>query len=290
MESIVIGGIKLVATETVKELIKSCINSYIRPNFDKNYKNTELENSFNLIEEYIQEYMERSCENAITINTIVFKNQQKSINELYVPLTIKKVDLLHSNYIEEIYIDKYIEGVMSKYKKILLVDNAGMGKSTILKYLYLSIIMEKKGIPVLIELRRLDKNTSIVDYIMNEMNGINKYFSKEHIIQLVEAGHFIFLFDGYDEIMQESKEEITKILQEFIKQCRKNYFIITSRDENELNSFGDFQRFDIKSLSKEESYNLIRKYDDNGELSKELIEKLENREELKIVLEFLKTR
>lgn len=55
-----------------------------------------------------------------------------------------------------------------------------------------------------------------------------------------------------------------------------NKFILTSRPEEELAGLGNFQEFRIKELKKEESYELLRKYDNQGNISKLLINKLKS--------------
>lgn len=287
MEALISAGVALVATESVKELIKNSIGTYIKPKLEKSYRNKEEESHLIKVEDYIKDYLERSYKNAEIMNTIVFKNQQKKVDDLYIPLTLVKSDSMYKNKNEEIYIDKYKENLIDDYKKVLLVDSAGMGKSTIIKYLYLCTIRENKGIPVLIELRKLEKNVSIIEFIIKEINGVRQYLKEEDILNLIEGGDFIFFFDGYDEITQESKRDVTNNLQEFISKNSNNLFVISSRDENELNCFGDFQRFDIKSLTTKEAYELIGKYDNYGELSNELIEKLKTEDNLKIIKEFL---
>ena len=287
MEALINTGIALIATETVKELIKNSISTYIKPKLEKSYKNNELDRDLIKVEEYIQDYLKTSYENAEIMNTIVFKNEQIKIDDLYIPLTLVKSDSMYKKRSEKIYIDKYKEDLINKYKKVLIVDSAGMGKSTLMKYLYLCTIKENKGIPILIELRKLEKNVSIIDFILKEINGFKKYIKEEHILSLMEEGDFIFFFDGYDEITKEFKTDVTNNLQEFISKNSKNLFVMSSRDENELNCFGDFQRFDINSLTEEEAYKLIAKYDNYGEISNRLIKDLKTDDNLKIIKEFL---
>ncbi|HAT4125257.1 TPA: hypothetical protein I9Z60_001610 [Clostridium perfringens] len=287
METIIQKGVVLVGTTFIGETIKSVVKNYISPILEKHYKNLSKEKERELIEENIIEYLERSYKNNEYINTIVFKNQQKKLEDLYIPLTVVKHIENRAAEKPSIVIDKYDNGFLPLYKNILLVDSAGMGKSTIMKYLYLSSIKEEKGIPILIELRKLEPNTSIVDFIVREINGINGVCSREVILELIKGGDFIFFFDGYDEINLENKTRVTENIQDFISKAYNNNFIISSREEVELNSFGGFQRFDIKSLTKEEAYGLIKKYDNNGELSKELINTIENEENLVILKEFL---
>lgn len=270
-------------TESIKELVKQCIT----PQLKKIYANSCKEAESIDIEIKIEDYLERTYKNNSIMSTIVFKNQQKKIDDLYIPLTVKISSENKKNVNNEIYVDRYHEDFLPLYNKVLLVDNAGMGKSTLMKFLYLSIIREQKGIPILIELRKLEKDTSIIDFIINDINGISGNCNKEILLELIERGDFIYFFDGYDEINPDIKNKVTENLQDFINKAYKSKFIISSREEVELNSFGDFQRFDIKSLTKKEAYKLIEKYDDNGELYNQLIEKLEEEDNLKILKEFL---
>lgn len=136
-------------------------------------------------------------------------------------------------------------------------------------------------------MRKLEKDSQIIEFIKNEMNSINADFDIPNIIELIKGGDFIFFLDGYDEIIASDKEKITEHIQDFISKTSNNKFIISSREENELSCFGDFQRFDIKPLSKKEAYNLIKKYGNDGEKSNKLIEKLKSEENFKMLKEFL---
>lgn len=276
----------MVGPTVVSGLVQTVIDTHIKPRLEEFYYDKKKDKKPYLISDKFDEYITRTYNNNLYMNTIVFKNQQKKIYDLYIPLIVSKSHTENDDN-HDVVIDKYKDDFIPFYKKVLLVDNAGMGKSTILKFLYLQSIIENKGVPIFIELRKLGKNTSIIDFIMDEINGLSEYFNKEEILSLIEGGDFIFFFDGYDEINNDNKKEVTDNLQNFISKTSQNEFIISSRDEAYLGCFSDFQRFDIKPLIKEKSYDLIRKYDKNGTLSKELIERLENDSSLTIIDEFL---
>ncbi|HFL3863133.1 TPA: NACHT domain-containing NTPase [Clostridioides difficile] len=274
------------ADKMIEDLVKTHLRNRAKGFFEKQKDKKELE----LIENKLSEYMIRSYKNHIYMNTIVFGNQQKTIDDLYIPLKVLKKDRILSKGENncDILINSYKEEFLPNYQKIVLIDNAGMGKSTIAKYLYLSAITENKGIPIFIELRKLSSEEDIIDFIMNEINGISECFDKDKVLKLIERGGFIFFFDGYDEINKANKMKITNSLQNFISKTGNNTFLITSREENELVSFGDFQSFYIKPLKKEEAYNLIKKYSDNDEeVSKMLITKIEEDKNFEIIKEFL---
>lgn len=277
--------IVLAGSTVGKKLIETLIETHLKPKLQSYYQDNK---KIKYVNEKFNEYISRAYSNNSYMKTIVFKNQQKRINDLYIPLTISKSVSKDERGNHEIYMDKYKNEFIPTYKKVLLVDNAGMGKSTLLKFLYLQSIIDNKGIPIFIELRKLGKDVTIIDFIINEINGLKEYFTKEQILNLIEEGDFIFFFDGYDEITNENKKLVTDEIQDFISKTYQNKFIISSRDEIALGCFSDFQRFDIMPLTKEQSYDLIIKYDNNGELSKELINKLETDSNLKIIKEFLK--
>jgi hypothetical protein len=174
----------------------------------------------------------------------------------------------------EILIDGYKDSFIPTYDKVLIRDTAGMGKSTVMKYLFLSCVQSNKGIPIFIELRKLKSGQSVVSYIYDELNPIDDEFDKDFILRLIKDGGFIFFFDGYDEIPFNQREKVTNDLQDFISKAGNNQFILTSRPDSSLASFTDFQMFNIQPLKREEAFTLLRKYDNGGELSSEIISRL----------------
>lgn len=240
------------------------------------------------IETTFENYLERSYELNSIMNTLALKDQQMKIDDLYIPLSVNYSSYEDGiRYEGVIKINCYDNRLLPKYKKVLLVDNAGTGKSTIEKYLFLKAIEENKGIPVFIELRKLSKDGAIIDYIINEINGIDEYLDKEDIYKMINDGDFIFFFDGYDEINSEYIKEVNNELVEFISKANKNYFMLSSRDEKGLNSFGNFQRFNVIPLKKEEAFNLLRKYDIDSNISEILIEELNKKENFDVIHDFL---
>ena len=57
---------------------------------------------------------------------------------------------------------------------------------------------------------------------------------------------------------------------------------------DDLNALGQFKCVNIESLTKNEAYRLIEKYDNDGDISKKLIKRLEEDSSMKVLNEFLK--
>jgi predicted NACHT family NTPase len=152
-----------------------------------------------------------------------------------------------------------------------------MGKSTLLSFLFLSIINENKGYPVIVNLRRLSESNPVLNEIKKELNLIDRELNEDVLRYLISHGVFIFLFDGFDEIVDDEKEAVVLNLSEFIKKSSANRFIITSRPDKDINSFA-FSRYKINPLSFSQAKKLFDNYDqfDKKEISKNLIVELEN--------------
>lgn len=227
------------------------------------------------------EYLQRSYDAQSYITTVVFQNQRQLLEDLYLPITVEAVS---KN--TRFRIDSYREDFIPKYERVLLIDTAGMGKSTVLKYLFLQCIKQNAGIPVFIELRHLSSERSILDLMYEELVPIEGELDRDLILQFLRRGDFVFFLDGYDEIALNDRSPVTRALQSFISKASNNRFILSSRPEPAIATFADFQQFTVRPLEIKEAFSLIRKYGDDGDTANRLIAKLKG-ETLRSVHEFL---
>ena len=273
-----------IGTKALSTLVTSVASTWLKPKLDELKKTMEDMRPLlpSQINNAYQTYLKKSYKKQVYINTIVFQNQQKTLNDIYIPLTIS-----NKNRTDKYLIDVYDETILEKYKKIIIIDSAGMGKSTIMKKMFTSSIETNKGIPVFIELRKLKPGLAILDLICEELSTNKDKIDKNLFEKLIKRGDFIFFLDGYDEVQTEERVSITSALQKFISDNDNNYFILTSRPESALASFSDFQAFDIEPLSIKQAYSLLGKYDKDGETSKALKAKLDTDSTLGGIKEFL---
>ena len=213
------------------------------------------------------------------VNALALPNSQFKLKDVYIAQTLEKDNRFEKEK-DTTKIDQLPVELIKKYKKILIKDTAGMGKSTIMKYMYINLIdnnFKDFGIPIYIELNRLNKDYTILKKIQEELNPISNKFDNDLLLHLFKTGSFIFFLDGYDEISIAARDEVTKDIQNFINNAgSNNYYILTSRPEERLASFGDFQSFNIKPLIKKEAYELLEKYDISSQkcVSAEIIKEL----------------
>ena len=234
------------------------------------------------IGKHFSEYLKRTYEKNSILNTLVYRNQQKLLRDLYIPLTLVPDGVEKPTSNDMVKIDGYPRSLIEEYRRVLITDTAGMGKSTLTKVMFLSAIDKEEGIPIYIELRKLSKKHPLIEEIRDQLDSLTKEFDDTLMLAFFRKGGFIFFFDGFDEINLADRKEVTEDMKLFIEKAPNNYFFLTSRFEQALAGFGDFRAMRIQPLKKNEAYSLLRKYDAEGETSARLIERLKSGEYDKI--------
>ncbi|EHM2229270.1 hypothetical protein WDS27_000018 [Salmonella bongori] len=202
----------------------------------------------------MSEFLAKTKAQCSIINSLAFPNVLKKINDIYVPLTLSTLDSTDEN---EYLVDRG-DKFLKHFKNILIIDNAGMGKSTLMKKIVIDTIDHSEYIPIYIELRTLT-DSPIIEQI-NKLIGfdnVNDNYSLKKI-------PFIYFFDGVDEIPFDIKNDLIKRIKSFSDEMVDSKIIITSRPDQSLLELHSFNRFRIKPLNIEQSYNLIRLYDVNS--------------------------
>lgn len=272
-----------IITAATIQMIKSLVEKIISPKFEEFLKFWKIKSKELLDnhEDFCKQYFLRAYEKYSCVNTLVFHNSQRFIKDVYVTQSLVKMNWYGSDS-ETTVIDRFPKGLVKEYKKVLITDTAGMGKSTIMKRMFIDLIdsgLDGAGIPIYIELNRLNKSRTILQEIQDNLNSLDKEFDKRLLLRFIQTGGFVFFLDGYDEIPIADRGEVTQDIQTFISKAgADNYFILTSRPDNCLTSFGDFQSFNIRPLTEKDAYKLLTKYDlsKNKELSGSLIKLLKS--------------
>ena len=244
----------------VANLILPIIKDILAPKIENIFKsNKKLAIKPENISLSFEEYLKQRYEKYIILDTLVFPNKQTLLKELYEPLTLVRRTINDKKL--EIKIDRYPKKLLAEHYRIIIEDTAGMGKSTLIKKIFLSIIEEKEGIPIIIELRKINLHNTILNEILLQITPMGEQINTDILLSLISEGEFIFMFDGYDEIPILNRDFAINELHNFIEKANNNYFIITSRPEDSLVSFGDFQKFNVRPLLKNEAFSLIKRYD-----------------------------
>lgn len=265
---------EIIISEAVKTTVSEVIDRIIAPKIKQFSERIGLTYEKLLIPkgEHFTEYLNRSYKKHSIVNTLVLRNRQMLLKDIYQPLTL--IINRNGHQKDEYKIEGYPKNLLDQYRCLLITDTAGMGKSTIMKRMFLDVIENGYGIPIFIDLRRLSEKKNIIDEIQEQINALSKKFDTQLLLEFLQMGDFIFFFDGFDEIATINLECVISDLKSFVSKVGDCRFVLTSRPESALSCFGEFQQCSIRPLLKKEAYELLRKYDEQGEMSRLLIEKL----------------
>jgi len=141
--------------------------------------------------------------------------------------------------------------ITTKKKKIVLLSDAGYGKSTELKTITYKLIEEENQdfIPILIELDTY-VDGELIDYVRNKIGD------ESQSLLDYDKSKLIFLFDEFDQVFNKGKA--ARRIRSFIEKFNESTFIIACRTNFYFGQFEDFNIFvllpfypvDIKKYSR----------------------------------------
>ncbi|MGB4853156.1 MAG: NACHT domain-containing protein, partial [Ignavibacteria bacterium] len=207
-----------------KEILETVVTSFVGELFNQTAKlfegtGDELKQFLN---RGLKRYLEKQRDKYSHIKTLLKGNTPVYLYDIYYHLRLTNR--------KEVIETKSINTVFSKSNYITIIGDAGSGKSTLVKHLFLNSILEKSGIPILVELRYLnDYKNSFEDYIYEKIFE-NKLSQNSNILErLLTAGKFVFFLDGFDELNSDIKPSVIISLNSFINSYDQNKFILTTR-------------------------------------------------------------
>lgn len=172
-----------------------------------------------------------------------------------------------------------MEPLLEISKHLVIEGTGGIGKSMLLRYLFLKTAMDGDYIPVLLTLRKINKQASdkinifqLIDICMAEFKG---RLPREQFEYSLDRGKYLFLLDGLDEVKQELAVPTIKAIQGFCAKYPDNPCFITSRPRQNLMPLETFKVVKSGLLRKEQAVELASKLDPENEKTAEFCRQLE---------------
>ncbi|MGI4820525.1 MAG: NACHT domain-containing protein [Janthinobacterium lividum] len=197
----------------------------------------------------VASYIDNLRDKIIRTKTFLHRNEDVYFYDTYFPVTLTR-----KSGNKQIAADSHEPFELFKLKKyISIIGNAGSGKTMLMKHCFLSAIDQNKYIPILIELRNLNREQlTLTDYIYKIILK-NKLSPNQRIVErILEKGKFLFLLDGFDEIFSTNKAKIVEDIEDFVDKFSKNNFLITSRPGANAETLSRFLNYNVAPLSKNE--------------------------------------
>lgn len=213
-------------------------------------------------------YLNKAYKKYSKIKTLLYRTEPKYIYSFFECNTL----LFDNTSIDA----NQVKNILNKSNFVIIEGTGGIGKSTLLKHLLLNTIKETKLIPVFLELKELNTFPgNLVDFIYSTVSNLGFDLEKDYFEYALKQGLFVFLLDGYDEIISDKSADFLNDLVKFSDKYDNNHYIMSSRP---INSFISLQRFvvmEAQKFNKSQSLSLIQRLEYDEEIKNRFFKALD---------------
>ena len=202
-----------------------------------------------------KEYLENTQAKNSKIKTLIYRHIPKDLYSFY--------ECVGVEYDNKIIDTNSINNILEIGNKIIISGTGGIGKTTMLKHLFLNAVKDTNFIPVLIELRMTNsmdiEKISIRDIIFENLVNNGFRMEEKYFEYSLEKGGYVILLDGFDEINREKIQKLTEEIKNFSNKYSQNKYLITSRPTDGFLGWNDYVEVNALELTKEQALSLVNK-------------------------------
>ncbi len=218
-----------------------------------------------------ENYLDKALNKYYYAKTFLSYNEPLPLYDLYVPLSVA---------CGETFFEKTsIKDLMSANKFSIIMATGGSGKTMMMRHLFVDTILTKSvpQVPVFVELRELnDSELDLFGLIKKKLRDNKFNFGDDYIEKAFEAGHFILLLDGFDEVADAKRKDTIKQIEEIADKYEKNYIILSSRPDDSLHRWTLFNVWRVQSLTLDLACELVEKTEADEEIKEKFIKALKD--------------
>lgn len=217
-----------------------------------------------------KKYLNSSLGKYSEIKTLLYRDTPVSLYDFYVHLDVR--------YGEALISTNKVRHLLKIRNSLIITGTAGCGKSTLMRHLFINTAFETDYIPIFIELRYLDDDDDLIEYMYSSLQHLNLKIEKNHFDTVLKYGKVILFLDGFDEVKNDLKKKITEqILKIRDKYQQEIVIIISSRPEDAFISWCNFAELKVMPLSNEQAITLINNLRYEQEVKQKFIEELRSK-------------
>ena len=220
-------------------------------------------------------YVERVYGKYSKIKTILYRTEPQYIYDFYeVPFLKKK------GKNEKIFLADSVERVLDLSHFIIIQGTGGIGKTMLMKHLFLDELAQKDLIPIFLELKDINNRENdfdIMDYLFDKLSGLGSTIKIDYLEYALKSGSFLFILDGYDEILTEKRYLFFEKMDRLCDSYPDNYYVVSTRPYSDFIEMQRFTVLDTCPLNKKQALSLIGKISYDEELKKRFMIALERK-------------
>ena len=214
-------------------------------------------------------YLQRTAKRYGQAKSFFVRSIPTNIYDFYVPLGVTAGDIKLGKVT--------LSSVESLTTRAVVAAPAGAGKSMLLRHFFLNAIQTSDRVPIFVELRSLhNENKTIIDAINENLRTFGFDLGDTYVQKAMKLGHFIILLDGFDEVVSESRRNVSNQIVVLAEQARDCIIIVSSRPDDTFSGWEDFTEFTIAPLNVDEACELVEKLPFDEDLKKKFLADLRN--------------
>ena len=173
-----------------------------------------------------------------TLKTLLNRNDPIALDDCFVApdFELKRAIMSSTNFLRHI---------SNSNGKVVITGLAGSGKSVFLKYSFTNVIEEGYSYyPIFFELRSLNglppKDGMLMSQIYRSVSSCCESFSRAQFNFGLKTGAFYFLLDGFDELKQEIREQVSSEIEALARNHYNCAVLVASRPSSDFVSWAGF--------------------------------------------------
>lgn len=148
---------------------------------------------------------------------------------------------------------------------IVLSGTGGMGKSMMMTHFMLDTIDRNKEtgkVPMFVLLRDYNPAAGdLIDFIFGELKRHDVDLHLSDLVELLQSGKGVILFDGLDEIKSENCRRFYKEMENLADSYPEASYIVSSRPTMNFRGLSHFTVYDLQPFSQEQAVEIVGKLD-----------------------------
>ena len=207
-----------------------------------------------------------------TLKTLLNRNDPIPIADCFVAPDFKLGESTFSS-------SAFLDHLNHTADKVVITGLAGSGKSVFLKYSFRYII--DKGhtyYPIFFELRSLNalpvKRGFLISEIFESIRSCCESYTRSQFNHCLRSGAFYFLLDGFDELKQELREQVSSEITLLARNHHKCAIVVTSRPADEFLSWEGFSEAKLLPFDLDKVVNYISRLRFDEDKKKDFLDDL----------------
>lgn len=268
IETLLTTAVDVATTKAIEKTSSSLINKLSVKFAKDKYENIKIKLNIGL-----PSYLTANYAKCQTIKTLLNRNNPVQLEDCFVApkFLINKKTCSSEQLLNQINEDS---------KKVIITGLAGSGKTIFLKYAFKKLVTTGQSYyPFFYELRLLNRRTvkpgMLLDAIYESISTYCPEFTRTQLEYGLKSGAFYFLLDGFDEISQEIREQISEEILIISRKHSKCAVLVSSRPADEFVAWEGFVEASLLPFDLDQSTDYIRKLDFDNERKQDFISDLQ---------------